>query len=133
MTSGSNGTLTIQGTGGTGPGGLDYGVLIGGIVTSGGPGSPVNIEGTGGSGSAGSDDGVYVYGTVTSGGGNISVTGTGGPSGNFDFGINVQSGGTGVGGAFGHAFPRPAPVETRPPRPSTCNPAAIRLPRAAAS
>ncbi len=97
----TGGSVMLQGTGGTGTSGSQYGVEIqgGGIIETTGTSGTVTVLGTGGASAAGTSCGVYVTGTgslVTSGGGNVTVTGTGGDTGTGafgnDFGVDITLG-----------------------------------------
>jgi hypothetical protein len=99
ITSGGNGSVTVQGTGGTGNGGENHGVVLyegGGLITSAGSGA-VSVTGTAGGGFGSS--GVYVFkdGRITSGGsGAVSVNGTGGPQDSPGVEMNSSDNATGA-------------------------------------
>ncbi|MBK9527132.1 MAG: VCBS repeat-containing protein [Acidobacteria bacterium] len=90
ITSGGNGNVTVEGTGGSNGAGGNVGVIPHqglGRITSGGTGT-VTVTGTGGAG--GNSHGVQLFrnGTITSGGaGQVSVNGTGNAS-SFGFYLN---------------------------------------------
>ncbi|MEQ1643361.1 MAG: FG-GAP-like repeat-containing protein, partial [Pyrinomonadaceae bacterium] len=90
ITSGGNGNVTVEGTGGTNGAGGNVGVIPHqglGRITSGGTGT-VTVTGTGGAG--GNSHGVQIFrtGTITSGGsGQVSINGTANAS-SFGFFLN---------------------------------------------
>ena len=96
ITAGGNGTVTVEGTGGAGPGDTHRGVEVsgGGLITSGG--GQVSVTGTGGAGVGNAQLGVTaIDGSITSGGGPVFVTGHGGYSGGGvnQIGVLLQLGG----------------------------------------
>ena len=103
------GNVSVTGWGGSaGASSTCRGVAVGtnGTISAGGSGN-VSVTGTGGEGSGNFNVGVYVAGNtstmITSGGGNVTVTGTGGgsSSGNNNYGVWQESGGTITAGENG--------------------------------
>jgi len=94
VTAGGSGTVTVEGTAGTGPGDLHRGIEIsnGGLITS--SGGPVLVTGTGGSGAGQGQLGMLLStGTITSGGGPVTVAGhAGAGTGNGNNGVHLQTG-----------------------------------------
>ncbi|MCO6459575.1 MAG: VCBS repeat-containing protein, partial [Pirellulaceae bacterium] len=96
VTTTGSGSVSLTGTGGSGPTANNHGVEItsGATVSSGGMGT-VTVHGTGGSGDGGGNHGVSVSSTntlITSGGGHIFVTGIGGSgTSNSNRGVYVAS------------------------------------------
>ena len=101
----SNSTMSgnvadIYGTGGTGSGGLSYGISVDSTLTVTNLGT-LNLYGTGGTGSGGSNYGVGIAtggGIASTGSSAINLTGTAGTGGSSNYGINSVSGAT-IGGA----------------------------------
>jgi len=98
VTAGGTATVTVQGTGGSGPGSNNYGVGIqlSGVVTSGG--GDVTVLGQGGASPFTTEfaAGMAVNGGLVTAGGNgaVNLQGTGGPSsGNNQHGLEVLNGG----------------------------------------
>ncbi len=94
VTAGGSGSVTVEGTAGTGPGDNHRGVeLVGAsLITS--SGGPVSVTGTGGPGAGQSQIGVLATAsTITSGGGPVTVAGyAGAGSGNGNNGVHLQTG-----------------------------------------
>jgi filamentous hemagglutinin family protein len=91
-----DGTVSLTGTGGTGTGGVHYGVsLVSGTIKTTGTGA-LNITGLGGggTGSGGTNFGIYIGGaTVQTSNGSLTINGTGASTtGNQNIGINFDSG-----------------------------------------
>jgi hypothetical protein len=94
-----SGSITLNGTGGSGGAGRDDGIDVGNgaMVQALGTGS-VTLTGTGGQGSSSTNSnyGVFIQNSgtqVTTAGGALSVTGTGGQGGNaYNLGINLYGG-----------------------------------------
>lgn len=91
--SSAHGRIDIEGHGGDGSVGAQYGVLVQGSI--GATTNSVNLIGAGGASSGNNDCGVRVNGIVTSGGGDVSIQGFGGGIGNArsNHGVLVDSGG----------------------------------------
>ncbi len=92
VTAGGLGAVSVTGTGGSGPGNGNDGVIMTNqaVITSGG--GSVTVRGTGGGASLANGVGVNIgFATISSGGtGRISVTGTGGASnGSNNFGVSL--------------------------------------------
>ena len=100
------GIVTVQGKGGAGASGSQFGVQVrnGGTINGGATGASTVITGTGGEGSGGVNYGAVVVGAgsrITSGGGNVSVTGNAGAAGGDNRGIEVMGGGQITSGGSG--------------------------------
>ncbi len=91
----ADGTITLNGTGGTGTGSFNAGIgLIGGSVIATGVGS-LSFTGIGGSSGVQFQSGIYMQSgnVVESNGGGITMTGTGGTGVNFANGITLRHNG----------------------------------------
>jgi hypothetical protein len=95
--------VQVNGSGGNGPNGSHYGVVVtgGGTITSGG--GDVTVAGTGGTGPNGSNHGVLVSGgTISAGGtGNVTVQGSGGSGGAPNYGVYVVGNNSAITSAGG--------------------------------
>jgi hypothetical protein len=85
------GAVSITGTGG-GTTLSNYGIgLLGNPLVS--TQGAVSLTGTGGNGTGDTNKGIYVFGAeISAGPGGVTLTGTGGGSGNFEMGVDLESG-----------------------------------------